>query len=437
MKSNNELDSILDKVTSAIRNEAIDPAVTDEAAKRVWARVAAETPNAMRTAAPVDHIESCKDFQSLIPAYLDNSLSEARALLLVDHTHECIPCRRAMNEARNGKVAARRAVQPKRSFSLSPVVMRWGIAAALVIGFTLLAIPLLQRYSPFGGQFEATVQAAEGQVFQIDDTRSTPLAAGAQLKKGETIRTAKDGHAFVLLGDGSVIEVKDRSEFSLSKNGQGTTIHLRRGNIIVAAASKAGRYLFVDTGDAHVAVTGSVFSVNNGTKGSRVSVIEGDAQLDHGGKERTLKAGEQATTNVSIDPVAIKDEVSWSRNAEKYATTLASLSAFKGELEKVAKRGVRNSPLLLALMPENAVFYAALPNLTATLVESDRIMTERINQNPALRAWWDKERSQRGPKMDQVMATIREFGDYLGDEIAVSVGMDEKGEPVSPLVLAE
>jgi len=437
MKSNNELDSILDKVTSAIRNEAIDPAVTDEAAKRVWARVAAETPNVMRTATPVDHIESCKDFQSLIPAYLDNSLSEARALLLVDHTHECIPCRRAMNEARNRKVAPRGAVQPKRSFSISPVVMRWGIAAALVIGFTLLAIPLLQRYSPFGGQFEATVQAAEGQVYQIDDTRSTPLAAGAQLKKGETIRTAKDGHAFVRLSDGSVIEVKDRSEFSLSKNGQGTTIHLKRGNIIVEVARKAGRYLFVDTGDAHVGVTGSVFAVNNGTKGSRISVIEGDAQLDHGGKERTLKAGEQATTNASIDPIAIKDEVSWSRNAEKYATTLASLSALNSELGKVAKPGVRNSTRLLDLMPENTVFYAALPNLTATLVESNRIMTERINQNPALRAWWDKERSQRGPKMDQVMASIREFGDYLGDEIAVSVGMDEKGEPVSPLVLAE
>ena len=35
------------------------------------------------------------------------------------------------------------------------------------------------------------------------------------------------------------------------------------------------------------------------------------------------------------------------------------------------------------------------------------------------------------------MGSIREFGEYLGDEIAVSVSMDEKGEPVSPLVLAE
>jgi hypothetical protein len=39
--------------------------------------------------------------------------------------------------------------------------------------------------------------------------------------------------------------------------------------------------------------------------------------------------------------------------------------------------------------------------------------------------------------VDQVIGTIREFGDYLGDEIAVSLPMNEKGEPAPPLVLAE
>ncbi|MCU1265644.1 MAG: putative FecR [Acidobacteria bacterium] len=437
MKSNKELDTILDKATADIRNEVIDPSLADQAAGRVWARLATEAPAALRTTAAVEHIESCNDFQSLIPAYLNNSLSEARTLLLVDHTHECIPCRRAMKEARNHGVAPRKQVQQQRRFNISPVVMRWGIAAALVIGFTLLAIPLLQRYSPFGGQFEATVQAAEGQVYQIADTKSVPLIAGARLQKDETIRTAKDAHAFVRLGDGSVIEVNDRSEFSLSKNGLGTTIHLNRGNIIVEAAKQRDAHLFVETGDAHIAVTGTVFSVNNGTKGARVSVIEGNVHLDHAGIDRIINAGEQATTNVSIGNVAIKDEVAWSRNAPRYAQTLAALGALKTELAKVAQPGVRNSTRLLDLMPENTVFYAALPNLTATLTESHRIMQERINQNPALREWWEKERSRRGPNMDQVMGTIREFGDYLGEEIAVSVGMDEKGEPVSPLVLAE
>lgn len=436
MKSNKELDTILNQVTEEIRNEAIDPAVTDQAAKRVWARLATEAPAAVQTS-PVVHIESCRDFQSLIPAYLNRSLSEARSLLLEDHTHECIPCRRAMKEARNRNQAPVRTVAPRRRFNISPVVMRWGIAAALVIGFALLAIPLIQRYAPFGGQLEAVVQAAEGQVYQINDTKSVPITAGARLQKDGAIRTAKDSHAVVRLGDGSMIEVKDRSEFSVSKNGQGTTIHLNGGNIIVEAAKQRDQHLFVDTGDAHIAVTGTIFSVNNGTKGVRVSVIEGDVHLEHAGLEKVLRAGQQATTNASIAPVSIKDEVAWSRNAAKYASTLTALGELKSELAKVAQPGVRNSTRLLDLMPENTVFYAALPNLTSTLAESHRIMQDRINQNPALREWWAKEHSQRGPNMDQVMGTIREFGDYLGEEIAVSVGMDAKGEPVSPLVVAE
>ena len=342
MKSNQELDSILDKVTAEIRNEAIDTAVTDQAAGRVWARLAAETPAALRTDIPVDHIESCGDFQSLIPAYLNKSLSEARSLLLVDHTHECVPCRRAMKEARTFTQPSRKQAAPKRAFNLSPVVLRWGIAAMLVVGFTLLAIPLIQRYSPFGGEFEATVQAAEGQVYQIADTKSAPIIAGTRLQKGETLRTAKDGHAFVRLGDGSVIEVKERSELSLTKNGKGTTIHLNRGNIIVEAAKQGDKQLFVDTGDANIAVTGTVFSVNNGTKGARVSVIEGNVHLNHAASNRVLKAGEQATTNASIANVAIKDEISWSRNAAKYATTLASLNALNAELGKVSSTGRTN-----------------------------------------------------------------------------------------------
>jgi len=437
MNSNKELDSILDKTTAEIRSEALDSSVVEKTGERVWARLSLETTAALPTASlPVERIESCKDFQSLIPAFLTGTLSEARELLLVDHTHECIPCRRALKDARTrGAVATKPAVQNKR-FSIRPVVLRWGIAAALVIGFGLLAIPLIQRYAPFGN-FDATVQAAEGQVYQVADTRSIPVKVGEKLTKGETIRTAKDAHLFVRLGDGSVIEVSDRSQFSLTKNGLGTTIHLNHGNILVQAAKQRDQHLFVDTGDANIAVTGTVFAVNHGTKGARVSVIEGDVQLDHEGSKRSVHAGEQASTNPSLEMVSIKDEIAWSKNAARYAETLNSLGALNRELSKVARPGVRNSTRLLDLMPENTVFYAALPNLAATLTESHRIMQERIDQNPALRAWWEKERSHRGPNMDQMIGTIREFGDYLGDEIAVSVSMDEKGEPVSPLVLAE
>jgi len=425
--------------TAEIRNETVDSSVVDNAAERVWARLASETSELKTERAAADRIGDCDDFQSLIPAYLTGSLSEARSLLLVDHTHECIPCRKAMKDARSRRmVPAKKAVATRR-YSIQPVVLRWGIAAALVIGLGLVALPFIQRWSPLGGNLEATVQAAEGQVFQIADTRSAPVQIGEKLQKGDRIRTAKDAHAFVRLGDGSVIEMKDRSELSLTNNSLGTTIHLNRGAIVVEAAKQGKRHLFVDTGDgSHVSVTGTVFSVNSGTKGSRVSVIEGEVHLDHAGSERVLRGGEQATTNAAISTIPVKDEVSWSRKATKYAETLKALSSLNKELAKVAQPGVRNSTHLLDLMPENTIVYAALPNLTTTILESHRIMQERISQNPALREWWSKEQSgNHGPNVDQVVGTIREFGEYLGDELAVSVSMDEKGEPVAPLVLAE
>jgi hypothetical protein len=438
MKSNNDFDAILDKATAGIRDEQIDSAVVDGAAERVWARLAAETIAQPETVAAT-RIGDCADFQSLIPAYLTGSLSEARSLLLVDHTHECIPCRKAMKDARSRRMAPVKKATATRRYSIQPVVLRWGIAAALVIGVGLIALPFIQRWAPLGGDLEATVQAAEGQVFEIADTRSTPVTAGEKLDKGDRIRTAKDAHAFVRLGDGSVIEMKDRSEFYLTKNSLGTTIHLNRGAIVVEAAKQGRQHLFVDTGDgSHVSVTGTVFSVNSGTKGSRVSVIEGEVHMDHGGSERVLHGGEQATTNASIEKIPVKDEVSWSRKAARYAETLSALNSLNKELGKVAQPGVRNSTHLLDLMPEGTIVYAALPNLTSTIVESHRIMQERINQNAALREWWAKEGSEhRGQNVDQVIGSIREFGDYLGDEIAVSVSMDEKGEPVAPLVLAE
>ncbi|MEP6636650.1 MAG: FecR domain-containing protein [Acidobacteriota bacterium] len=436
---NKNTESIFDKTTAGIRNEQIDPTVVEAAAERVWARVATENAGELRAEmAAADRIENCADFQTLIPSYLNGSLSEARSLLLVDHTHECIPCRRAMKDARSQSVAPKKNATAARRYSLQPVVLRWGIAAALVIGFGLLALPFIQRYAPFGGELEATVQAAEGQVYQIADTKSTLVSAGQKLQKGEHLRTAKDGHALVQLGDGSTIEMKDRSELAVTKNAQGTTIHLNRGSIVVEAAKQGSGHLFVDTGDSLVSVTGTVFSVNSGTKGSRVSVIEGEVHLDHKGSERVLRPGEQATTNSSIDLIAVKDDIAWSRKASSYAATLAGLTGLRKELNKVQQPGVRNSTHLLDLMPENTVIYAALPNLTSTIAESHRIMQERISQNAALREWYEKEQSGRkGPGMDQVIETVREFGEYLGDEVAVSVSMDEKGDPNSPLVLAE
>src|SRR5882724_7393088 len=104
---NKELDNILDQVTAGIRAEQVDEATASKATERVWARLLTEnSASAKMEAVPADRIEGCADFQTLIPAYLGGKLSEARSLLLVDHTHECIPCRKALKQARESRVAA-------------------------------------------------------------------------------------------------------------------------------------------------------------------------------------------------------------------------------------------------------------------------------------------------------------------------------------------
>lgn len=438
---NKELNNILDQVTAGIRAEQVDEAIVGKATERVWARLSTEvSTSAKLEAAPADRIEGCADFQTLIPSYLGGKLSEARSLLLIDHTHECIPCRKALKQARESRVGAvapavRKPNRKAATYSLRPVVLRWGIAAALVIGLGLIALPLIQRYVPFGS-FDATVQAADGPVYAVTDAQTRSLNAGEKIRRGDTIRTAKDAHAVVRLGDGSLIEMKDRSEFSINQTLRGTTLHLARGSVIVEAAKQKGNF-FVETGDSLVSVTGTTFAVNAGTKGSRVSVIEGEVHLDHSGDDRVLRAGEQATTSTSIEAIPVKDEIAWSRNAARYAQTLASLAVLQKELNTVAKPGVRYSTRLLDMMPENTVLYAALPNLGATIAESNRIIEERIQQNPALKDWFDNRREPRGPGMNQAISTIKEFGDQLGDEIAVGAGMSDSGDPVEPIVLAE
>ncbi|MFN2576985.1 MAG: FecR domain-containing protein [Pyrinomonadaceae bacterium] len=444
-----ELDNMLDRIVAGIRSEQIDDGAVNHAGGRVWSRLdassgaAAGSSPSLNISSVVDRIEGCADFQSLIPAFLANRLSEARSMLLVDHALECIPCRKALKQAREARVAGKQVrpanLQAKRlrsnKYSLLPVVLRWGVAAALLIGLGLVALPLIQRYVPFGS-LEATVQAADGPLYVVADSRTRPLAVGEKIARGDVIRTAKDAHAVVRLGDGSTIEMKDRSEFSMSQTMRGTTVHLDSGSVIVEAAKQKG-HLYVDTGDSLVSVTGTTFAVNAGTKGSRVSVIEGEVHLDRNGTDKVLRGGDQATTNASIDTVPVKDEVSWSRSAARYTQTLDALASLKKELNAVPRPGVRTSTRLLDMMPESTVLYAALPNLAASIAESNRIIEERIQQNPALRDWFGNRHEPRSPGMSQAITTIKDFGDQLGEEIAVGAGMNDQGQPTEPIVLAE
>ena len=106
-------------------------------------------------------------------------------------------------------------------------------------------------------------------------------------------------------------------------------------------------------------------------------MIEGEVSLNHAGKDRVLRPGDQATTNPSISLIPVKDEVAWSRNANHYREVLSALASVNTDLRSVEQAEVRHSTHLLDLMPENTVVYAALPNLANTITESHRIIQER------------------------------------------------------------
>ena len=467
MKHNkHELDSIIDNATRAIRDQEIDDSVINESATRVWARVSQqatenlsavtsnlESLNTMNVNKNAEHISGCADFQSLIPAYLEGKLSQARTLLLEDHSNECIPCRRELKTQRahaaEGKasIAARETARPsfweQLSASMSGLKFaggaRWSAAALLVVGIGLAAMFAYERLDLSGSTLAATVENADGLVFVVaDPLTSRPLATGAQLQKGEHVRTGKDSNAVLRLADGSTVEMRERSEFAVTENMRGVTIKLDRGDVIVEAAKQHNGRLYVQTPDSLVSVKGTIFAVESGTKGSRVSVVEGEVKVNHAGKDETLLPGDQTTTNPSLDKKSVQQNVAWSRNAARYSSLVSELAKLRRDVnQRVTRPGVRYSSKFVDLVPANTVFYAALPNLSETLADSQRIMQERIKQNPALAQWWKEKKGDGIGVNEQTLTRIHEFGSQLGDEIVVSAAMDAKGEPSGILVLSD
>ncbi|HVR99519.1 MAG TPA: FecR domain-containing protein [Thermoanaerobaculia bacterium] len=433
-------DSLLDRAVDQIVHEPIDPAQVELAASRVWERLSQGAPAAaapaMAAAAaavaaePVS-LRGCDDFQSLIPAYVQGELSPARAMLLEDHARGCVPCRRALREAREGRTPEVRPAAAKASPRSRAVWL--GLAAALVMALGVGLVFMFQEMLA-GGSNMARIESIEGGLYLVDGETSRPLGAGDTLDEGEEIRTAKSSLAMVRMVDGSLIEMNERAALSLDAGRKGNTIHLDRGRIIVQAAKQRPRHLFVATRDALVSVTGTIFSVNHGTKGSRVSVIEGEVRVKQSSRDDILHPGNQVTTHVSVAAVPIRREIAWSKNSARYEQLLAELTALGRDIDSQVERpGLRYSTRLLDLAPQGTRIWVALPNLSTNLAETQRILDQRIAGNQVLRNWWRDSLGSSGndAKFREVIERIGDLGRNLGEEVAVAIGADE------PVFLAE
>ena len=439
----------LDEAVHQVADDPIDPRQVEEAAARVWARLSQESAS-LQTAAPAataqaaaapatGSLHGCEDFQSLIPAYVRGELSTARALLVEDHTRGCVPCRRALREAREGKVERRPvkvAAQPRNRV----VWMALAAVLAIAIGFGL--VTLVQEMLA-GGARMARIESVDGTLYRVAGDSSRAIGAGETIDEGEEVRTAKGSTAMVRMADGSLIEMSERAGFSLDASRKGNTIQLERGRIIVKAAKQRNRHLYVATRDAEVSVVGTIFAVNSGTKGSRVSVVEGEVHVQQGKKDSVLHPGDQMTTHASVERVPVKNEVAWSRNAKQYDQLLAELTALGKDIDaRVERPGLRYSTRLLDLAPAGTTVWIALPNLSKSLAQTQQILDERISESPSLAQWWTETLRSTGNerKFHEMIERLGALGQNLGDEVAVAMnagGGDNDGDECSPVLLAE
>jgi DNA-binding FrmR family transcriptional regulator len=112
--SQRDVDTLLERAAAQIRESSPDEHQVEAAAARVWSHLRSNQARVAAVAAEVEEIRGCDDYQALIPAYLSGTLPAARRTLLEDHSRECVPCRRALKEAREGKPLSAPASRSRR-----------------------------------------------------------------------------------------------------------------------------------------------------------------------------------------------------------------------------------------------------------------------------------------------------------------------------------
>lgn len=421
-----------DEILDSFREDQPTASQVEEAGARVRQQLFGGATSAA-TPAEVSRITGCADFRTLLASYADGTLPEARRMLVQDHLRECGACRRALDEARGLRpkvIPFETARAPKKANNFQ----KWAIAAGMFAAVGTSSWGILKYLLPGGGKARnvASIQDVRGGALYKGVTQ---VSQGLELAEAESIRTPMGTRATVKLEDGSLIEVNERSEISVSKGWDGTTIRLTSGNIIVQAAKQRSGKLMVSTPDALVSVKGTIFSVNRGVKGSRVSVVEGSVQVDPAsGGTQMLKPGDQTTTDPSLAKVAIKEEVSWSENSARYLSLLGEINALTQKIDAIPGPGLRyTSPMLRYIKPDTMV-YVAIPNLGDTLAEAKKVFDSQLKESPSLRKSWEQATNEKSrAATDEIVSEIQQFASYLGPEVVLM--LDGTNKP--PVALAE
>jgi hypothetical protein len=423
----------LDRLINDIRDQQPTDTEIENAANRVRARLFPR-----ETVVSTGAIKSCADFASLIPAHLAGTLDPGRKLLLEVHTRECVHCRKTLADTRTG---ARNIVEfkPRKAATTTPY-SPWAIAAAAILTAVGATWWGYTQYPALGGGPRATLASVEGDIYKISGTSLVPLSPGAELAENDAVLTAKNSTAVLRLNDGSKIELNQRARVFVTRNWSGSTIHLERGNIIVEAAKQRRGTLQVATADCNVSVKGTIFSVDAGTKGSRVAVVEGTVWVDSGGQghedvHRVLHRGDLTSTSPDMGAIPVRKEFEWSRNSAQYLALLGDFGEIRRQIAAIPPAGLRYDSGLLPLLPANISVIAAIPNLGGTITQASQIFHDRLKSSDTLAAWWNTRPASEREKFETIIHQLETASAYLGSEIVIAAASNR--HDASPIVIAQ
>jgi ferric-dicitrate binding protein FerR (iron transport regulator) len=425
----------IEQAISALRAEQPDTETMKAAGDRVWQHLQEQGAGVSMNRV-FETIRGCEDVSALLPQYHEGSLSAARSLLVEDHLHECAGCRIAAEQGKRSNAA----VRPWTQALPTAISGLWGwrqyALAAMILAVAGVSILVVRRQffaAPQG--IRARIESVNGAVYRVASYGERPALAGEEFAEGERIRTPNGSTAMVRLRDGSMVEMNQRAEISVSMTRKDTTIHLQRGNIIVQAAKRRTGHLYVASKDCMVSVTGTVFAVNSGVKGSRVSVIEGEVRVAQSGVTDILHSGDQVSTNASVESVPVPDEIAWSQNLDKHLALLAEFQKLENKIEQIPTPGLRYESRLLPLLPAGTVVYASIPNLGQAMSQANQLFQQQLQESAVLREWWQQSNGGQGhPSFQETIEKIHMLSRYLGDEIVLSAQLGASHG--SPLILA-
>jgi FecR-like protein/putative zinc finger protein len=431
-------DGDLEQAISELRVQEPDAKTLSASAERVWQRLQTGDGTDVTTSAAGPLIRGCADVRSLLLAFHRQELPPARTLIVKDHLRECVSCRSyASGRGVDGAVSVDWRLEPKaRGFQWS--VVRLSVAAASVV--MLIAAAWIGRNLYFAGPPgpRAWIDSVDGLAYRIGPAGERALKLGDEVGEGEFIRTGANSHAKLRLFEGSQVEMNQRAELAVSAGRRDTTIHLDQGSIIVQAAKRHTGHLYVSAPDCTVAVTGTVFSVNSGTKGSRVAVIEGEVHVRHSGVESILHSGDVVATTQSLGVVPVREEIGWSSDLDHELALLAEFSRLRAKFEEIRTPGPRYESKILPLLPPDTVLYIGIPNLGDALQQADQVFEQQLSQSAVLQDWWNKSgKSNQHPTPQELIDEIHAISQYLDDEVVITATASSVSDSHGPLLLAE